>query len=135
MENKKETRWKQRFINFEKAYQLLERTLRIPNPSEAEKGGVIQFYEVCFELSWKILKDYLESEGFVTKSPKATIKQAFQVEIIDNGDVWISALTDRNLTSHTYDETTTNEIIEKIKEQYFSEIEKLYQFLKKENEQ
>ena len=131
MENKKEIRWKQRFVNFEKAYELLKRTIEIPNPSEAEKGGIIQFYEVCFELSWKILKDYLESEGYIVKSPKESIKQAFQMQIIDNGEVWLSALADRNLTSHTYDETTTNEIVEKINNEYFKEIEKLYQFFQK----
>ena len=49
----KSTRWQQRFENFEKAYKLLERTLQIKNPSEAEKGGLIQFYEVAFELAWK----------------------------------------------------------------------------------
>ena len=135
MDNNKEIRWKQRFINFEKSYKLLERTLEIDSPSEAEKGGIIQFYEVCFELSWKIIKDYLESEGYIVKSPKESIKQAFQNEIIDNGEIWIEALQDRNLTSHTYDETTTNEIINKIKNRYFDEIKKLYKFFKKENEQ
>ena len=132
MENKKEIRWKQRFVNFEKAFKLLERTVSIENPSEAEKGGIIQFYEVCFELSWKIMKDYLESEGYIVKSPKESIKQAFQIEIIDNGELWLSALQDRNLTSHTYDETTTNEIVVNIKSKYFIEIKKLYQFFKKE---
>ncbi len=55
--NNKEIRWKQRFINFEKAFMLLERTLKIKTPSEAEKGGIIQFYEVAFEISWKLIKD------------------------------------------------------------------------------
>ena len=134
MENKKEIRWKQRFVNFEKAFKLLERTKQIENPSEAEKGGLIQFYEVGFELSWKIMKDYLESEGYIVKSPKQAIKQAFQIDLITDGEFWISALEDRNLTSHTYDENTTNAIIEKINNKYFNIIKLLYEFFKKENE-
>ena len=59
MENKKEIRWKQRFVNFEKTFLLLERTVKIGELSEAERGGLIQFYEVSFELSWKTMKDYL----------------------------------------------------------------------------
>ncbi len=135
MENKKEIRWKQRFVNFEKAYNLLKRAIAIEAPSEAEKGGIIQFYEVCFELSWKTMKDYLESEGFIVKTPRETIKQAFQVGIIDSGELWLSALQDRNITSHIYDETITDEIVQKIKNLYFKQIEKLYNFFKKEYEQ
>jgi hypothetical protein len=42
----KEIRWKQRFVNFEKAFQTLERTVAIENPSEAERGGLIQFFVI-----------------------------------------------------------------------------------------
>jgi len=74
----KEIRWKQRFVNFDKAFQALERTVAIENPSEAERGGLIQFFEMAFELSWKTLKDYLEAGGFQVKSPRDVLKQAFQ---------------------------------------------------------
>jgi nucleotidyltransferase substrate binding protein (TIGR01987 family) len=132
MDNKKEIRWKQRFVNFEKSFRLLERTIAIKDPSEAEKGGIIQFYEVCFELSWKVMKDYLESEGYIVKSPKQTLKQAFQIDLITEGELWIMALEDRNLTAHTYDEETTEIIINKIINVYFPLIEALYYRLKKE---
>lgn len=134
MKNQKVIRWKQRFINFEKAFKLLGRTLALQTPSEAEKGGIIQFYEVCFELSWKTMKDYLESEGFLVKSPKQAIKQAFQIEIIEDGELWLSALEDRNLTSHIYDETTTDYIIAKIRQDYFRLISDLYSFFQGKNE-
>jgi nucleotidyltransferase substrate binding protein (TIGR01987 family) len=132
MDNKKEIRWKQRFVNFEKSFRLLERTIAIKDPSEAEKGGIIQFYEVCFELSWKVMKDYLESEGYIVKSPKQTLKQAFQIDLITEGELWIMALEDRNLTAHTYDEETREIIIKKIINDYFPLIEALYYRLKKE---
>ena len=32
------------------------------------------------------------------------IYQSFQIGLIDNGHVWIDALSNRNLTTHTYDE-------------------------------
>jgi len=38
--SQKSIRWKQRFQNFEKAYQLLEKTLKIENLSEIEKTVV-----------------------------------------------------------------------------------------------
>ncbi len=127
----KDIRWKQRFQHYEKAYKLLERTLKIENLSEAERGGLIQFYEMTFELAWKLMKDYLENEGYNIRSPRDTIKQALQAEVIENGYVWIDALEDRNLTLHTYDEEIANEVAGKIKNQYFPILKEFYIFIKK----
>lgn len=128
----KETRWKQRFMNFDKAFHTLERTVAIENPSEAERGGLIQFFEVAFELSWKTLKDYLEAGGFQVKSPRDVLKQAFQSGIIQDGHAWMEALDDRNLTAHTYNEETAAKIDRLIREKYFPAIAALYETLKKE---
>jgi nucleotidyltransferase substrate binding protein (TIGR01987 family) len=130
--NKKEIRWQQRFQNFEKAFQLLERTVNIKSLSEAERGGLIQFFEVAFELSWKTMKDYLEAQGFLVKTPREVIRQAFQIELIGNGQTWLQALEDRNLTTHTYDEETAMQIEQVIKEKYFLVMKDFYDKLKTE---
>ncbi len=132
MAEKKELRWKQRFQNFEKAYRLLERTLNIKNPSEAERGGLIQFYEMAFDLSWKLIKDYLDEQGFNVQSPREAFKQGFQLGIIENGQTWIEALEDRNLTTHTYDEGAAKKVIATIRSDYFPILKKMYQRLKTE---
>lgn len=119
-------RWKLRFINFEKSFKLLEEAIQIKNPSETERAGIIQFFKMTFELSWKLLKDYLESEGYSIKSPRQAIKQAVQSEIIDNGHEWLEALDDRNLTVHTYDEDTAKKVEERISNIYFPMINTLY---------
>jgi len=90
------------------------------------------FFEVTFELSWKLMKDYLEAQGFQVKSPRETIKQAYQSGLIDNGHVWIDTLTDRNLTVHTYDEELAKKIIEDIVYVYYPELRKFYEKLVKE---
>ena len=130
----KEIRWKQRFVNFEKAFRTLERTVAIENPSEAERGGLVQFFEVTFELSWKTLKDYLEADGFQVKSPREVLKQAFQSGIIQDGHVWMEALEDRNLTAHTYNEETALKIDRLIREHYFPAIVALHEILKSKAE-
>ncbi len=129
---KKDIRWKQRFQNFEKAFMLLERTLKINNPSEAEKGGLIQFYEMSFELAWKLMKDYLEELGFTVNSPREAVKQAFQSGIIEDGQGWIDALEDRNLTTHTYDESTAEKVVSTIRSSYFPMLQQLHSGLSKE---
>lgn len=107
----------------------MERTLKINSPSEAERGGIIQFYEITFELSWKLMKDFLESIGIDSQGPRGVIKNAFTENIITDGHAWIEALDDRNLTVHTYDEAIAKEVELKIRKEYFPLLEKLYQWM------
>ena len=132
MDNLKEIRWKQRFENFNKSYTLLKKYSSGPIVTELEKAGIIQFFEMTFELGWKVLKDYLESEGYIVKSPRETIKQAFQVGIIENGHVWIDALSNRNLNTHTYDEELANKMTQEIIKIYLPELEKMHEKLSME---
>lgn len=118
-DDNQDIRWKQRFVHFQKAFRLLEQTMAIEHPSDAERAGLIQFFEMSFELAWKVLKDYLEEEGFAVESPRDTIKQAFQAGVLDNGHVWIEALKDRNLTVHTYEEKIAVAVEQKIRDSYF----------------
>ena len=90
-----------------------------------DRAGIIQLFEVVFELSWKLMKDYLEASGFRVSSPRETIKQAYQVELIDDGHIWMDALADRNLTVHTYDEALAKRMTADIVQIYFPELEKL----------
>jgi len=125
-----EIRWKYRFDNFSKSFEALKRSLEIENPSEVERGGVIQFYKMTFELAWKTIKDYLQEEGFEVKSPRAAIKQGIQIELLENGHDWMDALEDRNLTAHTYDEETAVKVYQSIKNIYFPVLNRFYEKLK-----
>ncbi|MDR5586402.1 nucleotidyltransferase substrate binding protein [Clostridium aquiflavi] len=126
MNNLKEIRWKQRFENFHKSYKLLKKYSNKPITTELERAGIIQFFEMTFELAWKVLKDYLESEGYMVKSPRETVKQAFQIGLIDNGHIWIDALSNRDLTKHTYDEELADKMTKEILISYLPELDKMY---------
>lgn len=129
MKNLKEIRWKQRFQNFNKAFCLLEKYADRLEYTELERAGLIQLFETAFELAWKVLKDYLEVEGYTVSSPREAIKKAFQIGVIKNGDTWLEALEDRNLTSHTYDEEDAIKAVVRIKENYVSILDSLQNFL------
>lgn len=113
-----DVRWKQRFDHFQKAFALLETAIAIPSPSVVERAGLVQFFEMAFELSWKLLKDYQEEQGFNIASPRDAIKQAFQSGLVTAGQDWINALEDRNLTTHTYNEQTAVIVMQKIRQTY-----------------
>lgn len=120
-------RWQQRFRQFEKAFLLLRDAIRIEKPSVVERAGLIQFFEMAFELGWKLLKDFEEAEGFMVKSPRDAIKQALQANIVNQGHDWIDALEDRNLTVHTYNEETAIDVEQKIRTKYFPRLQQLHQ--------
>ena len=125
-------RWKQRLSNFKKSLAHLAVAVEIEEPSIVQQAGTIQFFEMSFELAWKTLKDYLEEQGFTdVKSPKATIKKAFEISLVEDGHMWLEALENRNLAAHTYDDETAQEIYNLICHSYFPLLEALKNRLEK----
>ncbi len=123
-------RWKQRFQNYQKALKYLEQALDIPQPDIIQKAGLIQFFEMSFELAWNVIKDYLEEQGFVEiRSPRNALKTAFETGLIEDGHSWMQLLDDRNMTSHAYDEDTVNMIEKLIHQKYYPLLKKLYDTL------
>lgn len=121
-------RWEQRLENYNKAMQYLADGVAIQAPDMLQKAGIIQLFEISFELAWKLLKDYLEEQGFVDiNTPRSAIKKAFEIGLIQDGHVWLSLLNDRNLTTHTYDEAKASALKTIIANTYFPIMETLRQ--------
>lgn len=126
-------RWKQRFINLQKAFNLLKEAVEVyPNLSVIEQEGMVQRFEYTFELAWKTLKDFLEYQNMQTNFPREVIKLAFQSNIIINGEIWLQMLENRNIIAHTYNEENFNKITNAIANVYFMEIQKLVEWLKQQ---
>ena len=53
-------------------------------------------------------------------SPKAVMKQAYADGIITDESTWLALLTDRNITSHIYDDATAAGVFNRIDSQYIS---------------
>ncbi|CAN5444698.1 HI0074 family nucleotidyltransferase substrate-binding subunit [soil metagenome] len=88
----------------------------------------IQRFEFCYELFWKTLKALLEKEGLETTTPKQVLQQAYHIHWLDNEELWLEMLEDRNKTSHVYDEEMALEIYAKIK-RYYTEMQCVYTML------
>jgi len=127
MEN--DIRWVQRFDSYKKALAALERSVEAAKSrslNELEEQGLIQGFEFTFELSWKLLKDYLESKGFKDfHGSKDTFKLAFQEGLISDGELWMDMIEDRNSSSHTYDINIAKQINSAIISAYFSKFKEL----------
>lgn len=130
--NEKEIRWRQRFENFDKAYKQLNIAIsNLHKLNNLEKEGLIQRFEYTFELAWKTLKDYLESQNVEAKFPREVIKLAFHYELIEDGEIWMDMLEKRNMLAHTYDEERFNLAIKKIKEEYYKAISQVHSLLRR----
>jgi len=128
-----DVRWMQRLLNFRKAFSQLERFNEAERLNEMEKQGLIKAFEYTYELSWKTLQDLLKEKGYTNiVGPKPVIEQSFQDGYISDGNGWMRMHKSRNLTSHTYDEQTAEEIIENIRSEYYSLLKNLLERLDKE---
>lgn len=124
--NNKDIRWKQRFENFEKAFiQLKDAVSRYESLDDLSKEGLIQRFEYTFELAWKTLKDYLEANGVISRFPREVLKNSFQAELLNNGEIWIDMLEKRNLLAHTYNEENFNNALDTILKSYYPEMQEL----------
>ena len=110
-----------KLINYSNALLRLKESLDADAASNPfVYDAAIQRFEFTYELAWKLLKAFLEYEGIaVVNTPRAAIKEAFSVDLIDNGDVWVDMIDARNVTAHTYDETKAIQIYNKIKVNYY----------------
>lgn len=91
---------------------------------ELDRDGVIQRFEFTFELFWKAIKVLMEQEGFECVGPRSCIKEGAKRGFVAEGEMLLDMLEDRNKASHVYDESTAQEIFERIKGEYVVLIEK-----------
>ena len=111
-------RWQQRFQNFEKAYRKFNDTLHFfteEPENEMYQLALVQAFEFTFELGWKTVKDYLSYSGVKEVTlPRDVIKYGFHHHIIEDGQMWIDMMQDRNLMAHTYSEKNAQVALGKI---------------------
>jgi nucleotidyltransferase substrate binding protein (TIGR01987 family) len=108
-----------------KAYKTLDRGIKKLKSSigsdqdtiETNRDSMIKRFEYCYDLTWKYLKQYLDTvHGIEVSSPKKIYLECFSQNIITQDEVnqLLGAVDDRNMTSHTYDEEYAQEISERI---------------------
>lgn len=133
-------RWVQRLDNFIRALAQLRygvELLQERKLSILEEQGIIQAFEYNHELAWNLLKDYLSEFGGLVDliGSRDTTREAFKRGLIEKGELWMSMIKSRDLSSHTYNEDTAKGLLNIIPE-YFVEFEKLvakFTKLKEEN--
>lgn len=84
--------------------------------------GLVGLYEICFEQSWKAIKEILTINGVSesqTGSPRQILKSAYQIGMIKDEDLWLAALVSRNNVAHAYNQEIAKDIIHEAKTEYY----------------
>lgn len=124
-----------KYDNFCNALKNLQEIYDYEEPySNVILTGLVGLYEICFEQSWKAMKESLFASGIgmaVTGSPKAIIKEAFSNGMIRDEQLWLNALSDRNNVAHAYNREVAKDIVENTKENYVAMFQELQSCLAK----
>lgn len=120
-----DVRWQQRFANYKRALRQLQNAVELSQQrplSRLEQQGIIQAFEFTHELAWNVLKDYLQDQGNQNiRGSKDATREAFKVQLITDGEAWMAMIQSRNISSHTYDERTADQLAAAIIDRYFDQ--------------
>lgn len=112
-----------KYENFKAALTNLKDIYSYQEPyGNVETAGMVGLYEICFEQSWKAMKELLENQGYfeeATGSPRAILKTAYKAGMIEDEELWLDALISRNNVTHAYNEVIAIDIINRTKEKYY----------------
>jgi len=109
--------------SLKKAVASLDSAIRIfhtfSTASDDEKrlvgAGVIQNFEFTYELCWKMMKRWIEMNIGHDVVDGVTRRELFRLgtenKLIDDVAKWMEFHSARNISSHTYDEDTAEEVI------------------------
>jgi len=115
-------RWVQRFNNFKKALANLTEAVELSKTkplSKLEKQGLIQAFEITYELSWNTIKDFYLSQGEANiQGSRDAFRLAFNRGLIEDGELFMKTIKSRQLTSHSYNEETADIIFDDIVNKY-----------------
>ncbi|HSC25311.1 MAG TPA: HI0074 family nucleotidyltransferase substrate-binding subunit [Candidatus Babeliales bacterium] len=87
------------------------------------RDSMIQRFEYCTDLFWKLVKVYLEDVERIdlpVNSPRAILREAVKARILSEreGDECMDMVQSRNKTSHTYHQVMAEEIAHEIPQYY-----------------
>ena len=112
-----------KYDNFKAALINLKDIYSYQEPyGNVELAGMVGLYEICFEQSWKAMKEILENSGYsegATGTPRAILKTAYKAGMINDEEMWLDALISRNNVAHAYNKSIAMDIIHQTKDRYY----------------
>lgn len=112
-----------KYENFCSALENMKDIFQYEEPySNVVLTGLVGLYEICFEQSWKMMKEILSNHGYeegATGSPKTILKTAYRAGMIKDEELWIRALAARNNVAHAYNQAIALDIVNSAKGEFY----------------
>ncbi|MFC1613605.1 HI0074 family nucleotidyltransferase substrate-binding subunit, partial [Patescibacteria group bacterium] len=97
------------------------------------RDSVIKRFEYCFESCWKTSKVFLNDKfGVEVFSPKKCFRELRRNGLItdEETEMFLEMTDNRNEIIHTYNESFSDEIYDKISDRYYELLKGIYNILK-----
>jgi len=113
--------------NLEKVVTSFERVLKVVNDKarmaeldsdqqEAIRAGVIQNFELTYELSWKFIQRWLKEnhpeDVELLRTRRDMFRHAAKQGLIEKSETWFEYGDARNMTAHTYSDDKARIVFE-----------------------
>lgn len=127
-----DVRWEQRFSNYQKALERLEDFPEPPALNKREQQGLSKAFEYAYELALNTLRDLPRCQGNASLlASRDTLREAFRLGLIEQGESWMLMTEDRNHASHTYNRSTADAIASQIVSRYLPCFQQLQNTMQK----
>lgn len=121
-------RWIQKLESYRKALNRLAEIVncaRLRDLSDFERDGLVQRFEFTHEMAWKLMMSFAkamsaEEELFGSKD---STRWAAKRGLIEDAEIWMDMIRSRNETSHNYDGDIADNVVRKVTEQYFPQMQ------------
>lgn len=115
-------RWVLRLNNYPQALGRLSEAVELAAQralTPLEQQGLIQAFKFTHELARNVMKDYFYWQGnaAMTGSRDAT-REAYAKGLIEDGEGWMAMIKSRNQSSHTYNQSIAESIVNVVITQY-----------------
>ncbi len=110
-----------KFDNLKKAHTRLKEACQVyDGKDDMIRDSVIQRFEFTYELTHRTLQEYMRYEGVALANsfPRTIFKTAYANNLIDQEQLWLKLIEDRNATSHIYSEKLAKPIADRICNDY-----------------
>ena len=111
--------------NLQHAVDALRVSATTPIREPRDLSGVVKDFEIAYELAWKALKRTLETAGHSPSSARDAFALGYQLGWLDDEQVWLGMIADRQLTMHTYNEALAQAMLARIRDFYVAALTKL----------
>ena len=117
-----------KFENYQNNLRVLETAGEQDLGNNFVLSGIVDIFNIQFELSWKVLKELLIYEGDITAktgSPREIMKEAYRFYPCLEEEVWMDMLSQRNNMAHIYDNHAAKKLVEEILIRYIPSFQQL----------